>query len=86
MYAMIAMQPDIAFAVKKFSQMSHDPKVCHCVGLDKILHYLREIVDYSVIILIIKPVGFADFVYSEDSSNCRSIYGMTMILGPAVYV
>lgn len=92
MYTMAAMQPGIAFVFEKFSQISHDPIVCHCVGLDKILRYLKEMVDlslfyyYSIIFLTIKPVGFADSVYNDDSSNCRFTHSMTMILSLAAYI
>lgn len=92
MYAMIAMQSDIAFTVRKFSQISHDPIVCHCIGLDKTLCYLREtfdlglFYDYSVISLTIKPVRFADSANSNDSFDCRFTHSMTIILGPAVYI
>lgn len=48
MYAMTTTRPDIAFAVGKLSQFSHDPCVKHRVALDRVLRYLRGTSDLGL--------------------------------------
>lgn len=92
MYAMIAMWLEIIFIVEKFCQFCYNLIVCHYMKLNKILHYLKEIVDlgliydYSAITLTIKRMWFIDSTYADDSSDYCSIYDMTMILGQATCI
>lgn len=92
MYAIIATRPDIAFVVGKFRQFSHNPTVRHYMWLDKILCYLKEIVnlglfyDYSSTTLTIKPIGFIDSAYVDDSFDRHFTHSMTMNLGQATCI
>lgn len=49
MYAMVATRPDLASAVGKLSQFSHDPCVRHRVALDRVLRYLRGTLNHALV-------------------------------------
>lgn len=85
MYAMVATRPDIAFAVGKLSQYSHDPCVCHRVALDRVLRYLRGTIDHALVYdfngLDCDPVSYADAAYGDDPDDRKSTNGHTMLIG-----
>lgn len=85
MYTMVATRPDIAFALGKLSQFSHDPCVCHRVALDRVLRYLRGTLNYALVYNFKSstgdPISFADAAYGDDSDDRKSTNGHTMLIG-----
>lgn len=62
MYAMTSTRPDIAFAVAKLSQFSHDPCVRHRVALDRVMKYLRGTLKLGLVFSSsdgVNPIGYA---------------------------
>ena len=85
MYAMTSTRPDIAFAVSKLSQFSHDPCVRHRVALDRVLKYLHGTLNLGLVFSKglgqVNPIGFADTAYADSFDTRKSTHGMTMLLG-----
>ena len=86
MYAMTGTRPDIAFAVGKLSQYSHDPANRHRITLDRVLRYLHGtsklglVYDFSI---ENQPVGYADSAYGDDLLNRKTTHGMFFMLSNA---
>lgn len=84
MYAMTSTRPDLAYAVGKLSQFTHDPAAKHRTALDRVLKYLRGTADYALVYdhnTAGDPVSFADAAYGDDTENRKSTYGHTLLLG-----
>ena len=85
MYAMIGTRPDIAFAVGKLSQFSHDPTIRHMNALNRVLRYLKGTTDLALIYesdnTSSTPVCYADAAYGDDKVDRKSTYGTVMMMG-----
>jgi hypothetical protein len=55
---------DIAFAVNKVSQISHDPRDVHWTAVKRILHYLKNTISYE---LLIRPSSSTQLVAFSDT-------------------
>ena len=84
MYAMTSTRPDIAFAIGKLSQFSHDPGVKHRVALDRVIRYLKGTASLGLVYGPSPkgntPIGYADAAYADSSENRKSTHGMTLLL------
>lgn len=85
MYAMVCTRPDLAYAVGKLSQFTHDPAVRHRTALDRVLKYLKGTADlaltYDHSSSNSGPMSFADAACGDDTNDRKSTYGHTMLLG-----
>ena len=85
MYAMIGTRPDIAFAVGKLSQFSHDPTTRHMNALNRVLRNLKGTADLALIYesdtAFSTPICYADAAYGDDKVDRKSTYGTTMMMG-----
>lgn len=84
MYAMVGTRPDLAYAVGKLSQYTHDPTAKHCTALDRVLKYLKGTADLALVYNHSDngdPIGFADAAYGDDMNDQKSTHGHTLLLG-----
>ena len=84
MYAMVSTRPDLAFAVGKLSQYTHDPATRHRTALDRVLKYLKGTADLALVYDHNRNgdlISFADAAYGDDVNDRKSTYGHTMLLG-----
>lgn len=82
MFLMINTRPDIAQAVGKLSQYTHDPAIRHRNAVDHLMKYLNGITNLA---LTYKPndtgpTSYADAAYG-DNYDRKSSYGHVLMLG-----
>lgn len=76
-------RPDIAFAVNKVSQFSHDPRDVHWTAIKRILLYLKQTISYG---LLIRPstskqlVAFSDADWTGCPDDRKSTLGYCTFL------
>ena len=86
-YAMIAIRPDIAYAVEKLSQYCQNPIAKHRSALNRIFRYLKKTTD---LVLLYDnsagPISYADASYENDVSDRKSTYENTLLIGNAAVI
>lgn len=86
MYAMLAMHPDLAFAVEMLSKHSVTPGFAHLTALKRVYRYLCGTMDAHLIFRGNKQsnlLGYVDADWATDVNDRRSITGYTFILAGA---
>ena len=83
MYAMIEIRPDLAFAIGKLNQYCQNFSIRHRTALDRVLRYLKKIVDLQFIYdetIDSNFTCYADAAYDDDAIDRKSIYGNTLLI------
>jgi hypothetical protein len=77
-------RPDIAYAVQQVCLHMHTPREPHLVALKRILHYLRDSLNYD---LLLRPSPTSELVVYTDTNwvycpgTCRSTSGYAVFMG-----
>ena len=82
MYAMLAMHPDLAYAVGALSKHTACPGQAHFAALKQVYHYLRGMMDTHLIYRKTTDMslfGYVDADWAGDMDDCHSISGYTSI-------
>ena len=83
MYAMIEIKFDLAFAVGKLNQYCQNLSIKHRTALDRVLRYLKKIVDLQLIYdetIDSNLTCYADAAYDDDAIDRKSIYGNVLLI------
>ena len=83
MSTMIEIRSDLTFAVKKLSQYCQNFSIRHRIALNRMLRYLKEIVDLQFIYdETIDPnlTCYADAAYGDDAIDRKSIYDNVLLI------
>ncbi|XP_074360668.1 secreted RxLR effector protein 161-like [Apium graveolens] len=80
-------RPDFSFSVRVISQFMQKPRKPYLDAANRILHYLKSIMNYGLMYIRSASIllsGFSDTDWAGDPSSRRSTFGYTFDLGSAV--
>ncbi|GKE80420.1 zinc finger, CCHC-type containing protein, partial [Tanacetum coccineum] len=83
MYAMTCTRPDIAFAMGKLSRYTSNPSTQHWQAIQRVLKYLKKIMDYRLTYsgypLVLE--GYIDVSWISNTEDNSSTSGWVFLLG-----
>lgn len=84
MYAQIAKQPDLSYAVSTHSKFASNPGESHWIALMRVLQYIKGTLDFKITYggeghTDLTPVGYVDADYAGDLDSRRSCSGHVFI-------
>lgn len=92
MYAQIAMQPDLSYAVSTLSRFASNPGRPHWTALTHVLQYIKGTLDFRITYggkgyTNLAPIGYVDADYAGDVDTRRSCSGHVFIQagGPSAW-
>ena len=83
MYAIIEIRSDLAFVVEKLSQYCQNFSIRHRTTLNRMLRYLKKIVDLQFIYdetIDSNLTCYADAAYGDDAIDRKSIYDNALLI------
>ena len=83
MYVMIEIRFDLAFVVEKLNQYYQNFSIRHRTALNRMLRYLKKIVDLQLIYNETIDSNFtcyADVAYDDNAIDKKSIYGNILLI------
>lgn len=87
---MTSIRPDIAFAISKLSQFSHNLCIRHWVVLNQVIRYLRGTLRLGLVYggsrIKINPIGYANAIYADFLDKQKSIYDIVLLLENLAYI
>ena len=83
MYAMTYTRPNIAFTVGKLSRYTSNPSSVHWHAVNRILRYLRKMIDYGIVYngYLVVLEGFTDASWITDREDHSFTSGWIFTLG-----
>ncbi|GJW37520.1 zinc finger, CCHC-type containing protein [Tanacetum coccineum] len=86
MYAMTCTRSDIAFAVGKLSRYTNNPGTKHWQAIQRVLRYLKKIMDYRLTYTSYPLVleGYTDASWISNTEDNSSTSGWVFLLGGGV--
>ena len=86
MYAMVAIRPDIANAVRQVAKFMHNPGRLHWNRVKRILRYVKGTIQLGLKYKAVKGVklfGYVDASYADDVDQRRSTTGWCFVIAGA---
>jgi hypothetical protein len=93
MFVMLATRPDIAFAITKLAQFSHNPGMKHWRAVQRVLRYLHTTMDLGITYgndkvnsspSNLKIVAYCDADWASDRDDRRSVSAYLVAINGAV--
>ncbi|GJW24657.1 reverse transcriptase domain-containing protein [Tanacetum coccineum] len=86
MYAMTCTRPDITFVMGKLSRYTSNPRTQHWQAIQRVLQYLKKIMDYRLIYTGYPSVleGYTDASWISNTKDNSSTSGWVFLLGGGV--